>query len=111
MSCSNPKCIGNYDFEQIAFYAKKRFVEGINTIELMESANSEREKEEIALVCLLDIDDNEIRELKLSCKYAERCKAIDCRDKLKKMIDDELSKRFPSIDDVICNTLIFGNAT
>ena len=111
MSCSNSKCIGNYDFEQIASYAKKRFVDGVNTIELMDSAKSELEKEEIALVGLLDIDDDEILELKLSCKYAGKCKTIDCRDRLKKIIDVELNKKSSSIDDVICNTLIFGNAT
>jgi hypothetical protein len=42
--------MGNYDFDHIAFFAKKRFVEGCNTIELLGAAKTEREKEEIALV-------------------------------------------------------------
>ena len=55
MTCQNPRCLGNYDFDQIAYFAKKRFVEGFNTVALLEQAGSEREKEEIALVCLLDV--------------------------------------------------------
>lgn len=82
--------MGKYDFDKIAFFAKKRFVEGCNTIELLEAAESEREKEEIALVSLLDIEDDEIQDLQLSCKHAGQCKVIDCRDKLKKMIAKEL---------------------
>ena len=111
MSCSNPECIGNYNFDKIAFYAIRRFVDGINTIELMETAKTDREKEEIALVCLLDINDDELMNLKLSCTYSGVCKTVDCRDKLKKMIDVELHKKYPSSDEVLCNTLIFGNAT
>jgi hypothetical protein len=92
MSCQNPACIGNYDFNHIAFYALKRFVEGVSTIELLASAINEREKEEIALVSLLDVEDNEIRGLKLCCKRARQCEAISCRHKLKSMITKELAK-------------------
>ncbi len=88
MTCQNPRCMGNYNFDHIAFFAKKRFFEGYSTIELMEAAESEQEKEEIALVSLLDIENGQIRDLKLSCKYTGQCKAIDCRDRLKKMIEE-----------------------
>ena len=90
MFCRNHGCMGNYDFDHIALFAKKRFVEGINTIELMEAAESVREKEEIALVSLLDLDDGQIRDLQLCCEYAGQCKSIDCREKLIKMIEEEL---------------------
>ena len=85
--------MGNYDFDQIAYFAKKRFVEGCNTINLLEQAESEREKEEIALVSLLDVEDDEIRDLELSCKHSAACEVIDCRDRLRKMINDELVQR------------------
>jgi hypothetical protein len=92
MPCQNPGCIGNYDFDHIAFYARKRFVEGIATIVLLANAINEREKEEIALVSLLDVEDDEIRDLQLCCKHAGRCKAINCRHKLKLMITKELAR-------------------
>lgn len=90
MFCHNPGCMGNYDFNHIAFFARKRFVGGCSTIELMEAAESEREKEEIALVCLLDVKDGQIQALHLCCKHAGRCMTIDCRERLIKMIEEEL---------------------
>jgi hypothetical protein len=83
--------MGNYDFEHIAYYAKKRFIEGCNTIDMLEAAASDREKEEIALVSLLYVEDDKIQELRLSCKYAGQCKTIDCRDRLKRMLEEELA--------------------
>ena len=90
MACYNPGCLGNYDFDHIALYARKRFIEGVSTIDLMAQAQSLREKEEIALVCLLDVDDDVVQDLQLSCRHAYRCKVTDCRTKLKNMIEDEL---------------------
>lgn len=93
MTCHNPGCLGNYDFEHIAFFARKRFIEGCNTVTLLEQASSEREKEEIALVCLLDVEDDKIQELYLSCRHSGHCKVMDCRDKLKKMLEEECLHR------------------
>jgi hypothetical protein len=90
MSCHNPGCIGNYDFDQIAYFARKRFIEGYQTVTLLEQARSQREKEEIALVCMLDIADDQVRDLQLSCRHSEYCKVTTCRSKLKKMITAEL---------------------
>ncbi|MFQ5643609.1 MAG: hypothetical protein ACE5FQ_07910 [Thiogranum sp.] len=91
MICQHPDCLGHYDFDSIARFAKKRFVDGYTTLSLLERAESEREKEEIALVSLLDVEDDRIRDLELSCRYSGQCKVLDCRDRLKKMIQDELS--------------------
>lgn len=91
MACKNPRCMGNYNFSRIVFYAKKRFVEGCSTIDLLEAAGSQREKEEIALVSLLDVEDDKVRELQLFCNHTGFCKAIDCRDKLKRLIGEELA--------------------
>ena len=93
MTCQNPQCLGNYDFDQIAYFAKKRFVDGFNTVTLLEQARSEREKEEIALVCLLDLEDDRIRDLQLCCTHTHVCEVIDCRDKLKEIIEVELDQR------------------
>lgn len=85
-SCTNPRCLGNYDFEHIAQYARKRFVEGHDTMALMQQATSQREKEEIALVCLLDVKEDVIRDLQLNCRHADPCEVTDCRDRLRGMI-------------------------
>jgi len=85
-----PECMGNYDFDNIAFFARKRFIEGCNTIELMEAAKTQREKEEIALVCLLHVANDKIQDIELSCKYASECKVMDCRKRLINMIAEEI---------------------
>lgn len=92
-TCMNPRCLGNYDFEHIAHYARKRFVEGFDTVALMKQANSQREKEEIALVCLLDVEEDVIRDLKLSCRHADACEVTDCRDRLRDLIERDLADK------------------
>lgn len=82
----NRECLGKYNFENIAHFAKKRFIEGCDTIELLKQAKSESEKEEIALVCLLDVEDEQIVALELNCKHASECRITDCRDRLRKLI-------------------------
>ena len=82
MACRNPRCLGNYDFEHIASFARKRFVEGCDTVTLLEQAKSESEKEEIALVCLLDVEENKIRDLRLSCRHADE-NLLDTQDNVR----------------------------
>ncbi len=90
MANHSPGCFGNYDFDNIAKFAKKRFVDGNSTISLLKQAHSETEREEIALVCMLDVDDEIVLDVKLDCRYADDCKVTNCRDKLRKLIEIEL---------------------
>jgi hypothetical protein len=91
MACKKPECLGNYNFDKIAYFARMKFIEGYSTIELLKLATSKYEKEEIALVCLLDVDDDKIRDLQLTCTYAGECISVDCRERLKRMIEEELA--------------------
>ena len=94
MGLHNRGCLGDYDFDNIAAFARKRFVEGYNTIELMEQATSDREKEEIALVAMLDLDDATVRDLQLFCQHSEKCKVRNCRSLLKQLIEKDLATEF-----------------
>ncbi len=94
-ACRIPGCLGNYDFEHIAYFAKRRFVDGVDTVSLLQQAETKQEKEEIALVCLLDVEDDVIRTIQLKCRHAGQCKVTDCRDRLKKMIQQDLAARKP----------------
>jgi len=84
--------MGNYDFDKIARFARKRFIEGVSTVLLLEQAGSEREKQEIALVSLLDVEDDQIRYLQLSCIHKDECQVFNCRAKLKSMLEDEMNE-------------------
>ena len=91
MVCHNRGCLGHYDFDQIAVHARKRFIEGIDTVSLMNQAQSETEKEEIALVCLLSVDDDVVEDIQLNCRYASSCKLTNCRDKIRDILERELA--------------------
>ena len=86
----NPGCFGHYDFDHIARFAKIRFVDGSSTISLLQHAQSETEREEAALVCMLDVEDEFVLNVELDCRYANDCKITNCRDKLRKLIEAEL---------------------
>ncbi len=92
MVCRVPGCLGNYDFDEIVSFARKRFVEGCDTVSLLQQAESQCEKEEIALVSLLDVEDDNIRTLQLSCRHKGECTVMDCRDRLRRMLKEELGK-------------------
>lgn len=94
MANRSPGCFGNYDFDHIAHYAKRRFVDGCNTITLLSEAKSETEREEIALVCLLDVEDELVLDIQLGCRYADECKVTNCRDKLRTLIETELVDKY-----------------
>jgi hypothetical protein len=89
MKYLNPGCLGEYDFESIAYYARKRFIEGFDTMELLLQATSNKEREEIALVAMMDLDDSEITNLDLSCMHADNCQITHCRELIKKVIMDQ----------------------
>ncbi|MCK4951834.1 MAG: hypothetical protein KAS48_08445 [Gammaproteobacteria bacterium] len=89
-ACHIPKCMENYDFNEIAFFAKKHYIEGCNTIELMGAAKTGREREEIALVSLLQVENDKFRDIQLFCKHPEQCKFMDCRDRLRNRLEEEI---------------------
>jgi hypothetical protein len=78
-----------YDFDHIAFYARKRYVEGISTIVLLCNAKTESEKTLIVLASLLNLDDDEIRELKPYCSPKCQRLLFDLRDRLRLMLEQE----------------------
>ena len=93
MVSSNPGCFGHYDFEHIAHFAKKRFVDGYSTISLLQQARSDTERQEAALVCMLDVEDELVLNIELDCHYASDCKITNCRDKLRQLIEAELKSQ------------------
>ncbi len=89
MPCEHLGCMRQYDFDHIAFYARKRYVEGISTIALLSNAKTECEKTLIVLASLLDLDDDRIRELKPYCSGKCQQLMFDLRDRLRLMIEQE----------------------
>ena len=90
MTHLNPFCLGNYNFDNIALYARKRFIEGCNSIDLIKKAKSNKERQEILLVEMMDIDESTVDNLQLSCQYTEQCKVTSCRKIIKEIIEKEI---------------------
>lgn len=90
MTNINPDCIGRYDFDHIVQFAKLRFIDGHSTINLLQIARTEIEREEIALVCMLDIDDETVTNIELNCRHSRTCKVKDCRDRIRYLIEEGL---------------------
>ena len=93
MPCEHPECLRQFDFEHIAFYARKRYVEGISTIVLLCNAKTECEKTLIALASLLDLEDEWILELQPYCSDNCQRRMFDLRDRLRLMIQQERALR------------------
>ena len=93
MPCEHHGCLRQFDFEHIAFYARKRYVEGISTIVLLCNAKTECDKTLIALASLLDLDDDRIRELQPCCSDTCQRLMFDLRDRLRLMIRRERALR------------------
>ena len=98
MPCNNPGCAKKYKFNHIAYYARKRYIDGVSTIALMCSAKSEDEKILIVLASLPDFDDEGIRGLKPYCSQECQCEMFNLRDRLREMINYELDKSAASIE-------------
>ena len=81
-------CIGNYDFDKIALYAHKRFIEGLNLMDLISQTESHKERQEIALVASFSTTDSIVEDLKLDCPYKEQCKVTNCRIRIKEKIEN-----------------------
>ena len=93
MPCQHHGCLRQYDFDHIAFYARKRYVEGISTIVLLCNAKTESEKTLIVLASLLDLEDDKIRELKPFCSRKCQRMMFDLRDRLRLMIEQECASQ------------------
>ena len=82
--------MGHYDFDHIVQFAKMRFIDGLSTINLLLQAQNEIEREEVALVCMLDIDDDTVANIELNCRYSQQCQVKDCRNTLRNLIEARL---------------------
>ncbi len=89
MACQNPGCIKQIDYQRVAHYARKRYVDGIATIVLLCAARAEDEKKLIVLASLLDIDDDKFRELMPSCNHKCQRRMFGLRDRLRTMVEAE----------------------
>jgi len=82
----HPKnCFCQIAEEELLFWAHKRYVENIPTLELLNSVHDDHQKKIISIVALLDADDKYLLEMMGDVNLPDH-HVLHCREKLKKMI-------------------------
>jgi hypothetical protein len=82
----HPKnCFCQVSPEELLFWARKRYIENISTLDLLSSVHETRQKEIISIVALLDADDEFLLEMMGDVNLPDH-HILHCREELKKMI-------------------------
>ena len=93
MTYHNPGCRNQqYDYDRVACYARRRYIEGVATIVLLGEAGSEDEKRMIILASLLDVDDDTLLQLVPLCGRRCQCQMLAMRARLRFMIHQERNR-------------------
>ena len=75
--------------DEIGFWAEKRFIDKIPTVELLKQAQTDREKEIVTVVGMLDVDDATLDVMFNTAKESD-CNIFACRARLKKWLEQRL---------------------
>lgn len=83
--CSS-KCFCKYDADELRDIGYKKFVQKIPTVELLKKAGTDRERELVSVVAMLDLG-GEVAEIMIREKRsAVSCDVPNCRDTLKRKL-------------------------
>ena len=78
---------GKYDIREFLPIVQKKFVDGFSTVELLKEAQNDEEKDKVAIVALLDLDDETVMHMLSDNKNGyEDFDILSCRNWLKKML-------------------------
>ena len=78
---------GKYDIRELLRIVKKKFVNGFSTIELLKEAQNDEEKNKVAIVALLDLDDETVMKMLSDNKKGDKdFEILSCRNRLKKTL-------------------------
>jgi hypothetical protein len=92
MTCRNPGCMKQTDYDRVAYYARKRYLDGVATIVLLCEARTEDDKRMIVLASLLDVDDDKLHDLMPGCGPRCRCQMREMRARLRFMIHQKRNR-------------------
>jgi hypothetical protein len=70
---------------QLQHWARKRYIEGVPTMELLRLARLPRERAAIAMVALLDVPDEEARRV-LAPRANAGCDVLRCREHVRRWL-------------------------
>ena len=81
-------CYCNIPHKKLVDLVRMRFVDGAGTEELMTRMKTEKEREYLATVALLDVKDSELLDMIASDSTVEPQHLLACREQAKKILKD-----------------------
>jgi hypothetical protein len=85
-------CFCRYRVDELAELAKTKLIEHRSTIDMMESAKSDTERAEVAIISLFDVDDVTLRDVMEGKLEDGECNVVSCRRMLKRQIETLIDK-------------------
>ncbi len=83
------KCFCDIPREKLAYLVQQHFIHHVPTTELMEHVHTEGEKEEVAIVALLDVPKDELTKL-LSVEDPKKLRHwLDCHYEIRRQLAEE----------------------
>ncbi len=82
-------CFCHIPLRDLRRWARKRFVEGRETVDLLRMATRPRDRAAVCVVAMLDVPDDEVVRL-LGPRTQPGCQVLTCRDHVRKWLDHML---------------------
>lgn len=84
---ADPKhCFCSYSFDEILEVARRKYLLGFTTVELLALAITEHERDVVAITSLLDVPNDDLKDVLDSKTLSGDCHLHSCRRMLRKMI-------------------------
>jgi hypothetical protein len=83
------RCFCQIAMDDLIGWARKRFLEGLSTVQLLATAKNPQEREAVGIVALLDVSDEELARV-LSPLRASDCNVLACREHVRKWLGEML---------------------
>lgn len=81
-----PLC--SLSLDELSYWAEKRYIERVSTVELIKLAKTDKDKEIITIVGMLDVDDESLSKIGEEIDEHD-CNIFSCRDKLRKLLEEK----------------------
>lgn len=79
-------CFCHYDVRDLLVLAKEKFHNKRKTVDMMHEARSDEERNRVAILALLDLDDEQVLRVLADRIEGPNCDILSCRDMLRKQI-------------------------
>lgn len=86
-------CFCRYDVRDLMDLACQKFVHGKRTVDLMHEAHTEEERSRVAILSLLDLNDQQVLAILGDKTEGPNCHILSCRDMLRNQLQMMMNPR------------------